>query len=197
MEQSSSPPWTRHWAEADRERYRDWVSRRRALTLAGYKTFADVGLEGEWTTPYHLASCAPDGPVLLTYNYLDAPSAAAHRAELAVSGYLPGMPFNRVLDLALAKARLTRADLYVTHAFHLLPATRSAAISSSDLDKSFDAVGRHECEGRRVIALGEAAARLCRRHGLPHVATPHPSARGLDFARRADAIAAALISRSA
>lgn len=192
MAQSSNPPWTRLWPESRRQDYVRWVAQRRALALPTYASLSDVGLDGDWTTPYHLASCSPTGPVLLTYNYLDAPSALSHRLQLLEGGYLPSMPFNRVLDLALSEAMLTRADLYVTHAFHLLPPTRSASIPSRHIDVSFDAVGRHECAGRRVIALGEAAARLCRRHGIEHVTAPHPSARGLSFSAKARAIAAAL-----
>ncbi|KKB80070.1 hypothetical protein VW35_06405 [Devosia soli] len=192
MEQSSSPPSIRHWPLADQERYAGWVQRRRALALPGYLSFADVGLDGQWTTPYHLSACSPNGPVLLTYNYLDAPSAIEHRTALGQLGYLPSMPFNRVLDLALSKAGLKRSDIYVTHAFHLLPATRSAAVASKHIDISFDAVARYEIEGRRIVALGEVAARVCRRHGLAHTAVPHPSARGFDFAKRAGLIASAL-----
>ncbi|SMQ70209.1 hypothetical protein SAMN06295905_1829 [Devosia lucknowensis] len=192
MEPSSSPPSTRHWAEPDRLRYRHWVERRRALDLPGYASFADVGLDGDWTTPYHLASCALDGPVLLTYNYLDAPSARAHRETLLRIGFLPDMPFNRVLDRPLGHVGLGRSDLYVTHAFHMLPAARSTSVPRADLDRSFDMVGRLECEGRRVIALGRAAAHLCRRHGIAHVETAHPSARGLGFAERAAVLAAAI-----
>lgn len=192
MEPWSSPPWTRHWRQAEQAQYAEWVERRRALTLPGYLSFSDVQLDGDWTTPYHLAACSPIGPVLLTYNYLDAPSAMKHRTALSTLGYLPSMPFNRVLDLALAQTGLTRADIYVTHAFHLLPATRSASVASRDIDVSFDAVARHEIEGRRIIALGEAASRVCRRHGMAHTAVPHPSARGSDYSTRAKLIARAL-----
>ena len=59
----------------------------------------------------------------------------------------------------------------------------------ADVDLSFDAVARHELDGRRVIALGDVAARVCRRHGIAHVATPHPSARGLSFRHRAEVLA--------
>lgn len=191
-------PWSsRRWTRLCRKvpadlSYADIVKARRGLTLPGYRTFADVGLDGPWTTPYHIAACSPDGPVLLTYNYLDAPSALRHRAQLLASGFLSDMPFNTVLDIALARARLTRRDLYVTHAFHLLPATRSASIRSRDVDLSFDAIARHELSGRRVIALGAVAARACKRHGIDHTATPHPSARGLSFAARAEALSVAL-----
>lgn len=197
MERSSSPPWTRHWDSARRRRYAGWVERRRAFTLPGYRSLADVGLDEEWTTPYHLAACSPDGPALLTYNFLDAPSAIAHRDALRQFGLLPSMPFNRVLDLALSSAGLARSDLYVTHAFHLLPEWRSASIPLRDLDLSFDAIARHELEGRRIIALGAAAAHLCRRHALAFTAVPHPSARGQSFAARAAQLSAALTSPSA
>ena len=173
-------------------RYAGLVEARRALRIPGYATFADVGLDGPWTTPYQIASGSADGPVLLTYNYLDTPSARRHRAQLLAQGFLPGMPFNTVLDMALAQCGLKRSDLYVTHAFHLLPATRSASIRSTDVDISFDTIARHEVAGRRVIALGAVAARVCARHGIEHVATPHPSARGLSFAQRADALAIAM-----
>lgn len=153
---------------------------------------SDVGLDGDWTTPYQIASRSPDGPVLLTFNYLDAPSAILHREQLLACGFLPGMPFNSVLELALNLAGMQRADLYVTHAFHLLPPTRSASIRPAHVDLSFDAVARHELEGRRVIALGDVAARVCRRHGIDHVATPHPSARGLSFRHRAEVLSTSL-----
>lgn len=172
--------------------YAALVEARRQLRLDGYESYADVGLDGAWTTPYHLASASPTGPVLLTYNYLDAPSARLHRDELFVRGYLPNMPFNRVLDLALVATGLTRADLYVTHAFHLLPQSRSAIVPASAIDLSFDAVASHELTGRHVIALGAAAARSCRRHGIAHVAVPHLSARGTSFAQRAAILAQAL-----
>ncbi|MDB5612663.1 MAG: hypothetical protein JWQ22_316 [Devosia sp.] len=172
--------------------YAKLVDARRALRIPGYATFADVGLDGPWTTPYQIASRSADGPVLLTYNYLDAPSARKHRSQLLADGFLPRMPFNMVLNIALARTGMKRSDLYVTHAFHLLPATRSAAIQSGDVDISFDAIARHELSGRKVIALGAVAARVCARHGIAHLATTHPSARGLSFAGRAEALASAL-----
>ncbi len=171
----------------------DIVAARRLLRLPGYVTMADAGLDGPWTTPYQITSNAPDGPVLLTYNYLDAPSAIAHRSELLRTGYLAGMPFNSVLDEALGLAGLRREQVYVTHAFHLLPPTRSWAVPSRDVDISFDAVGRHELVGRRVVALGHTAARACSRHGINHTATAHPSARGQSFAQRAKVLAEALL----
>lgn len=167
---------------------------RRALVIPGYAGFAEIGLDGPWTTPYHIASFSPSGPVLLTYNYLDAPSARLHRAHLLRHGYLAGMPFNVVLDRALAQANRQRSDLYVTHAFHLLPPRRSQTIPHAAIDLSFDTVARHELTGRFVIALGAVAVRACRRHAIAHIAVPHPSARGQSFDARAAALARVLVA---
>ena len=172
--------------------YQDLVEARRALRIEGFRSYADVGLDGPWTTPYHLASRSPDGPVLLTYNYLDAPSAGLHGAELLRRGYLASMPFNRVLDLALNSTGLSRADIYVTHAFHLLPSSRSAAIPLQAVDQSFNRVARHELAGRRIVALGQIAARCCTWHDIKHLAVPHLSARGTSFDNRASLLADAL-----
>ena len=172
--------------------YAALVEARRALHIGSYETYTDVGLDGPWTTPYHLASSSRTGPVLLTYNYLDAPSARRHHAELRTHGYLASMPFNRVLDLALTELCLKRSDLYVTHAFHLLPPSRSALVPNSAIDVSFNAIARHELAGRTVIALGAVAGRCCRRHGIAHTAIPHLSARGLSFADRAAPLVQAL-----
>ncbi len=172
--------------------YDELVEARKSLRIEGFASYGDAGIDGPWITPYHLASRSPDGPVLLTYNYLDSPSAQLHRAELCRTGFLPAMPFNRVLDLALSEVGLVRADLYVTHAFHLLAPSRSASIPQRAIDLSFDAVARHELTNRKVIALGQAAARSCARHGIPHLATPHLSARGTSFGQRASVLAQAL-----
>jgi hypothetical protein len=172
--------------------YRETIERRRALAITGFQSYADVGLDGEWVSPYQIASGSPTGPVLLTYNFLDAPTALAHRDTLNRQGYLPNMVFNRVLDLALAETGLTRSDLYVTHAFHLLPQSRSAAIPRPAIDRSFEAVACHELAGRTVIALGEVASSACIRFGIPHRAVPHLSARGFSFKRKATLLADAL-----
>jgi len=178
--------------ESGHDRYGHIVAARRALQLPGFVSFVEAGLDGPWVTPYQIASCSPTGPVLLTLNYLDAPSVALHRAELLEVGYLATMPFNRVLDIALAAVGRNRRDIYVTHVFQMLPATRSATVPVAVLDQSFDCVTRHELEDRRVIALGRAATRACTRHGIDHIAVPHLSARGLSFAERAASLVEAL-----
>ena len=172
--------------------YQDIVERRRALRIEGYKTLADVGFDGPWVTPYQKASCAANGPVLVAYHWLDARSAVKHRARLDEHLYLPEIVFNRVIDLALRECGMTRSDLYLTQAFHLLPERRSASIASRDIDRSFDEVTRHELIGRPVIALGTAASSACRRHGVPHWRVPHPSARGLTHETKANELARAI-----
>jgi hypothetical protein len=173
--------------------YEEIVQCRRDLRLDGYLTLQDVGFDGPWVTPYQKKACSMDGPVLVAYNWLDAPSVGQYRAILEIHGYLPDIPFNKVLDQALKQCKITRSDLYITQAFHLLPARRSQTIAAREIDFSFDAVTRHELLGRRVIALGTAAVRECRRHGIRHCAVHHPSARGLPYRERADELAKAII----
>lgn len=153
------------------------IERRRALNIEGYKTIGDVGLDGDWVTPFQITSYSPIGPCLVAYHWFDAPSVAIHFNTLKRLGYLPGNPFNSVLDRALGLANLRRDEIYVTQAFHLLPATRSAKIPLWAVDCSFDAVTRHELEGRHVIALGNDAALACQRHGADAVRVCHPSSR--------------------
>ena len=169
------------------------VAARRALPrFAGLTPLAEVGLDVDLVSPYQISCGASQGPALLSYNFLDAPTARAHRAELARDGYLPPMLFNRVLDAALSLAGLSRSEIYLTHSCHLLPAARSAPVPRAAIDASMDAVTRHELASRPVIALGRAAAATCRRFGLSHVALPHPSARGLTAGDKARRLADAL-----
>src|SRR4051812_45622193 len=96
----------------------DWIiEQRRALRIQPYYTLADVGFEGPWVTPYQKKSRSPDGPVLVALHWLDAPSIELNRPILDELGYLPGIRFNNVLDLALRQCRLTRESIYVTQAF--------------------------------------------------------------------------------
>lgn len=178
----------------DAETYDRLIATRRGLEAPGFAGYADVGCDGPFITPYHLTCGNRAGPVLISYNWLDAPTARTHAATLQKIGHLPAMLFNRVLDAALALARLTREGIYLTHASHLLPATRSGSLPARALEESFDRVTRHEIAGRPVTALGRAAAELCSRFGIPHSPCPHPSARGLPQVAKAQAIAKALLS---
>lgn len=175
--------------------YSEIVERRRALRIPGYATLSEAGLEGEWITPYQISSRSSHGPVLVAFNWFDLPSARKHREKLLEQGYLEGIVFNRVMDLALADAGIARSDIYMTQAFHLLPAKRSQRIPTRHVDFSFDSITRHELYGRRVIAIGADAAGACRRHGVKFSAVAHLSARGqgLTFKAKSQALAKALI----
>lgn len=170
------------------------VARRRAFRLPRYATLADVGLDGEYVSPLQIRANSPSGPVLLAYHWLDATTARDRAAFLREWGYLPEITFNKVVDAALGACSLTRANVYMTQAFHLLPATRSAAVPARDVDASFAAVTRYELEGRQVIALGTAAAQACKRGGVtPARTVMHPSARGLSVEAKANVLARAIL----
>ena len=166
------------------------IARRRAFRLPGYATLADVGLDGEYVSPLQICAGSPTGPALVAYHWLEADTARAKAACLRKLGYLPNIIFNKVVDAALAQCGLCRGDVYMTQAFHLLPAHRSSVVPVRDVDASFAAVTRFELQGRRVIALGHAAALACKRNGVvPAAAVMHPSARGLSIGAKAAALA--------
>lgn len=169
------------------------INRRRALKMPGYKTLAECGYDGEYVTPYQIASRSEAGPVMVAYHWFDAPSAMENHALLSRTGFMPGIPFNQVLDLALQFSRRSRADIYMTQAFHLLPERRSQTIRAGDIDVSFDLVTRHELHERGVIALGGPASKVCFRHGIKHTAVCHPSARGRTYDDKAREIASVLL----
>lgn len=187
------------------------IDTRRAFRICGskhkYKTLADVGFDRDddenkdWVTPYQKISNSPTGPVLVALHWLDVLSIEKNRCVLEKKGYLPGIPFNEVVCRALRLADLRRDSIYVTQAFHLLPAeNRSARIPRAHIYDSFTSITRHEIEGRAVIALGTEAAWACRKAlrlgDVRHLAyfehVPHPSARGMNYDDKAEKLAAAL-----
>lgn len=171
----------------------DIVDRRRKFSLPGYATLADVGLDGDYVSPLQIKASSTTGPVLLAYHWLDEGTAREKADFLREWGYLPGIVFNKVVDKALADCGLSRGDVYMTQVFHLLPDKRSAGVPPGDVDASFAAITRFELEGRRVIALGTAAAQACERARVPPpCAVTHPSARGLSIAAKATRLADAL-----
>lgn len=172
--------------------YQKLVQKRRELRIEGYYTLSDVGMDGDWISPYQISSGSSQGPILLAYNWLDADSVKANYAVLRRLGYLPGILFNNVLDIALKSLRLTRSSLYVTQAFHLLPTRRSETIPAAAIDVSFDAVTKHELAGRRVVSLGTAATAACHRHGVRSIPVCHPSARGATYHEKAAELAHAI-----
>ncbi|SIS83753.1 hypothetical protein SAMN05421759_104188 [Roseivivax lentus] len=168
------------------------LAARRAFRPAGFTTLDEIGLDLDLVSPYQLSCGNAEGPVLISYNHIDAPTARAHRDRIARDGYLPEMLFNRVLDRALAGTGMVRADIYLTHAFHALPATRSATIPERLVMESFERITRHEIKGRPVIALGQAAAKCCAAFEVPHRSVPHLSARGMSIEAKARLLAEAL-----
>jgi hypothetical protein len=134
--------------------YAENIVRRRSFSLLGYRTLEEVGLDGAYVSPLQILSKSATGPVLVAYNWFDAPSALRYASTLRTYGYMPGIAFNVVLEKALALVGMTRADVYMTQAFHLLPEGRSDPVPFRDVDLSFDAITKHEVQDRRVIALG-------------------------------------------
>ncbi|MEL6566478.1 MAG: hypothetical protein AAFQ59_18695 [Pseudomonadota bacterium] len=172
--------------------YQRAIAARRAFALPGYPTLAEAGFDGPYVSPIQMTSGALSGPLLMSKDWLDAPSAARHRDELQRQGYLSDNPFNQVIDRVLALLGLARADIYITPIFHLLTPRRSSTIPVAHARASFDAVGRHELMGRRPVALGTDSARVLRHFGVEHVEAPHPSARIGSYDARARRIAAAV-----
>lgn len=169
--------------------YQEAVAQRRRFSWKGFRTLAEAGLEGEWVSPIQMTSGNLEGPLLISKDWLDYPSAVAHRDVLRKRGYLPAIPFNRVIDLALSRIGLTRADIYISPIFHLLPPERSSQIPVAAARASFETIGHLEVMGRTPIALGQDAARVLTAFGVDHFTAPHPSARIGSFAVRAKAIA--------
>ena len=181
----------------------EFIRLRRAFSLdhqlmrERYATLEEAGMMGDYVSPLQLTAASPTGPVLLAHHWSDLETARKHRVALEIDGYLRGIPFNNVIDKALEFCGRTRNDCYMTQAFHLLPRSPGLChfIPSAHLDASFRAVTRHELQGRTVVALGRAAAAVCRRAGISVAkALPHPSARGRTVEDRAQELAGALQS---
>ncbi|MEL6452546.1 MAG: hypothetical protein AAFQ19_14915 [Pseudomonadota bacterium] len=172
--------------------YHRAIAARRAFALPGYPTLAQAGFDGDYVSRIQLTSGNLTGPLLMSKDWLDAPSAETHKDALRRTGYLPNIPYNKVIDRVLALLRLTRADIYITPVFHLLTPKRSSTIPPAHARASFDAIGRHELMGRRPVALGTDSARVLQHFGIDHVTAPHPSARIGSYDHRADLIAQAV-----
>ena len=84
-------------ADCRRESYRQAGPEEHALRQRGV---TDVGIDGDWVTPYQVGSNSETGPVLVALHWLDAPSVEEHRDVLKEKGYLPSMPFNKVARAA-------------------------------------------------------------------------------------------------
>ena len=172
--------------------YQEAIERRRAFRLRGYATLADLGHDGPWVSPIQKICGNLSGPMLVSKDWLDGPSARKAHARIAEQGHVPGMLYMKIIDAALALVGLSRAQIYVTPVFCLLPQRRSSVIPAPDRAASFEAVGQYELLGRRPIALGRDAAQTLRGFGVACLETRHPSARGQAHAARAQEIASAL-----
>lgn len=171
--------------------YPQAITARRAFSMPGYTTYAEARFDGDYVCPIHVTSGNLTGPMFVSKDWLDGPSARAEAEVLHRLGYLPDAPFNRVMDLVLDDLGLTRGDIYITRVFKLLPDRRSAPLSAADARASWRAVTRHELLGRLPVALGSDAAGVLRHFGVPHVPAPHPSARIGTYTERARRIARA------
>lgn len=157
-------------------------------------TLSAAGWDGPWVSPMQESSRDPCGPVVMGTHWLDAETADARRGDVEwYGGYLPDVTFNRVLDLALWRARLHRRDVYVTQACHLLPLReRRGTVPVGLWRESYEAVTRYEVRGRPVLALGGVAQRLCEHYGLRYLPFRHPGTSGPTQRRQAEALAAGL-----
>jgi hypothetical protein len=159
----------------------DIIARRRELQVPDqfrkqWVTLADVGFDGDWVSPIQKRSNNMKGPVLVAKHWLDAASVNQHRPVLERCGYVPKLRFNGALDRILKSVGLTRGDIYITQACHFLPReNRRQWVPRALMERSIEAVTRHEVEGRMVIALGREAEAALKRVGVHCRACPHPS----------------------
>lgn len=175
------------------------IARRRAFNIRGfgYKTLAEVGLDGDYVSPIQKISNSTTGPILIGYHWNSAKNVLQKKDLLLEFGYDVFSRFNKVLDEALKCADMGRADVYITQAFHLLPETdKSQSITFEHVCESFQKITIHELDGRPVIALGNVVHRVCDRFDIEHIPAPHPSRRGVSVKESADSISEILrISR--
>ncbi len=173
--------------------YQRAIAARRAFRLPGYPTLAEEGFDGDYVSPIHMTSGNLAGPMLISKDWLDAPSARANRTELERRGYLAGIIYNKVIDRVLALVGLTRGDIYISPIFHLLTPKRSSTIPPAHARASFEAIGQLELMGRKPLALGRDSAAVLRHFSVPCIEVAHPSARGHSLQTRAELIAEALL----
>ena len=157
--------------------YSNILQKRRALRIDGYKTLADIGMDVDRISPIQLSSCSLTGPCLIGHYWWDEENLPNDISQLREIGYLPNIPFNKVINEALKTANLGRDQVYITQAFHLIPLRPPNKIPTAHIDKSFREVTSYEVRGRNVIALGSVAADACNRHGVQAQRICSPSSR--------------------
>ncbi|MCY4049029.1 MAG: hypothetical protein OXF24_05540 [Hyphomicrobiales bacterium] len=146
------------------------IERRRKFSLPGYKNLAEVcngDFDGEYVTPLQIEARSATGICLVSHYWFNVeglekcnPDSERYRL-LKEHGYTPSIDFNRIVNAALEKVGLCRADTYMTQVFHLLPL--KGRPNKEDIWPSFEAITQFEIRGRRVIALGGCAKRICER----------------------------------
>ena len=146
------------------------IKRRRAFSLPKYKSLADVcggDFDGEYVTPIQIKSRSESGVCLVTHNWFDVENLEkclpGRYQRLKQCGYADWITFNRVLDTALEQVGMSREDIYVTQAFHLLPPNQQKKPNADEIWKSFEAITQYEVRGRKVVALGDPARYACKR----------------------------------
>ena len=146
------------------------IERRRKFSLPGYKSLAEVcngDFDGEFVTPLQIEAQSATGICLVSHYWFNVQSLEKCASDsekyqiLKERGYRASMDFNRIMDAALKKVDLCRADTYMTQVFHLLPL--KGGPNKEDICPSFEAVTQHEIRGRKVVALGDRAKRACER----------------------------------
>ncbi|MDE3257707.1 MAG: hypothetical protein OYM47_07745 [Gemmatimonadota bacterium] len=174
---------------------KELIARRRAFNIPGfgYKTLAEVGLDGDYVSPIQKTSNSTTGPILIGKHWNSAKNALQKRDLLVEFGYDVFSRFNKVLDEALKCAGMGRANVYITQAFHLLPGTdKSQSIKLEHIRMSFREITIHELDGRPVIAMGNTAQKACDRFGVEYIPVPHPSHRQMPVEERVAALRDAL-----
>lgn len=174
---------------------KELIARRRAFSIPGfgYKTLAEVGLDGDYVSPIQKISNSQTGPILIGYHWNSAKNVLQKKDLLREFGYDPFSRFNKVLDEALECAGIERTNIYVTQAFHLLPAiNKSQSIRTEHVIESFQEITKHELDNRPVIALGDKVRDVCIWAGVEHTHVPHPSRRRMPVEERVAALRNAL-----
>ncbi|MDE2889659.1 MAG: hypothetical protein OXR72_15745 [Gemmatimonadota bacterium] len=169
----------------------DIIKQRRQFKAEGFATLTDVGMDGNWVTPIQKLSHSEDGPVIVAYYWWDAESVLRNREELRKFGYAPRLKFNKVIDLAIGQVGITRKELYITQAFHLLP-LNGTYIPQELIRRSFNLITQYEIYGRNVIALGNRAQQVCAYAQVDYIPCVHPDARGRTIVSLAAELAKAL-----
>ena len=159
------------------------IERRRRFSLPKYKSLKDVGFDDEYVTPLQIEARSPTGPCLVSHYWFNVEGLeecyrnCEEYQFLREHGYARKLRFNQILDSVLKRIGIQRKDTYMTQIFHLLPSKGQP--KPKDIWPSFEAITQHEIRGRKVVAIGEPAEKICRTFGDENfeslVCVPSPS----------------------